>query len=194
MPSSCSHAFCSRPRLARPCALPGWCIFEEGVALTTLSELVRAAKLAERWQWELPVRFQKANLMRPKFVDLSVSCKRAYVDAVGAPEEVLEAVMRRVQVARFTGTDDRARVLSMLHAFDWSIHIALAKAQKLQNAPIMRVLKETFGHSDVNPVVCEASQCAAVQHVAEQSETAVCAAAPSRPQRDEQACNRDCVQ
>ena len=69
-------------------------------------------------------------------------------------------------------------------------------ARTLWNAVelLNRVRKEAFGHSDGNLAVCEASQSAAVQHVAEQSETAVCAAEPSRPQHDEQARNRDCVQ
>ena len=101
----------------------GWTIFEQGVALTSAAHLARAKE-----QGELPERFAKAIVARPKLIDITgeepVSRDADVEDA--DPNVVLDGAVRAALASSWMGNKEKVR--EMLYEFEWLIATAIKSA------------------------------------------------------------------
>ena len=107
----------------------GWCCFEEGVALFTMTHLQAAEdKAAERGN---PVHeaLALAQKSRPKLTELSAT-KDEPRKATSEPiVRLLQRTIDAVSKATFTGKGDKEDVIKMLHEFEWDMKASIDSVQ-----------------------------------------------------------------
>ena len=106
----------------------GWCIFEQGVAMTVLAHLTRARQQAEARGSTLSERFQRAEASRAKVYDISGAEARVARECVRRPLDVLDEACAEIAKARFTGKADGDMVPHMLAEFEWTVRNAAFQA------------------------------------------------------------------
>ena len=106
----------------------GWCIFEQGVAMTVLAHLTKARQQAEARGCELPERFQRAEASRAKVYDISGAAAPVARECERRPLDVLDEACAEIAKARFTGTADQDMVLHMLAESEWTVRNAAFQA------------------------------------------------------------------
>ena len=106
----------------------GWCIFEQGVAMTVLAHLTKARQQAEARGCELPERFQRAEASRAKVYDISGAAAPVARKCERRPLDVLDEACAAIGKARFTGGADQDTVPHMLAEFEWTVRNAAFQA------------------------------------------------------------------
>mmetsp|Transcript_44774 Transcript_44774/g.145479 ORF Transcript_44774/g.145479 Transcript_44774/m.145479 type:complete len:727 (+) Transcript_44774:1862-4042(+) len=105
----------------------GWCIFEQGVAMTVLAHLTKARQEAEARGSALSERFQRAEASRAKVYDISGAAAVAR-ECERRPLDVLDEACAEIAKARFTGGADQDTVPHMLAEFEWTVRNAAFQA------------------------------------------------------------------
>lgn len=106
----------------------GWCIFEQGVAMTVLAHLTKARQQADARGSELPERFQRAEASRAKVYDISGAAAPVARECERRPLDVLDEACAAIAKARFTGKADGDMVPHILAEFEWTVRNAAFQA------------------------------------------------------------------
>ncbi|EOD21951.1 hypothetical protein EMIHUDRAFT_240710 [Emiliania huxleyi CCMP1516] len=105
----------------------GWCIFEQGTAMTVLAHLTAAERQAAEKGKALPERFRKAQAARAKVYDIGGAAPMARESSL-SPREVLDEACRAIEKAKFTGKADQVMVPQMLAEFEWVFRSTFERA------------------------------------------------------------------
>ena len=105
----------------------GWCIFEQGTAMTVLAHLTAAERQAREEGKALPERFRRAQASRAKVYDIGGEAPVARECSL-PPRVVLDEACRAIAKARFTGKADRVMVPQMLAEFEWIVRSTFEQA------------------------------------------------------------------
>ena len=105
----------------------GWCIFEQGTAMTVLAHLTAAERQAREEGKALPERFRRAQASRAKVYDIGGEAPVARECSL-PPKEVLDEARRAIAKARFTGKADKVMVPQMLAEFEWIVRSTFEQA------------------------------------------------------------------
>ncbi|EOD27499.1 hypothetical protein EMIHUDRAFT_366582, partial [Emiliania huxleyi CCMP1516] len=111
----------------RPYENRGWCLFEQGVAMTVAAHLAAAEAQAARAGKELPLRFRRAQELRAKVYDIG-GPEPVARSCASPPLTVLEEAFAAIGSSRFTGKGDAAKVLQMLAEFEWVVRSTFQQA------------------------------------------------------------------
>ncbi|EOD23090.1 hypothetical protein EMIHUDRAFT_195665 [Emiliania huxleyi CCMP1516] len=118
----------------RPYENRGWCLFEQGVAMTVAAHLAAAEAQAARAGKELPLRFRRAQEFRAKVYDIGGPEPVVRSCAARPPLEVLEEACGAIGSSRFTGKGDAEKVLQMLAEFEWIVRSTFQQALECEPA------------------------------------------------------------
>ena len=105
----------------------GWCIFEQGTAMTVLAHLTAAERQAAEEGKVLPERFRRAQASRAKVYEIGGEAPVAR-ECSRPPEEVLDEACRAIEKARFAGKGDDVTVTQMLAEFEWTFRSTFEEA------------------------------------------------------------------
>ena len=105
----------------------GWCIFEQGTAMTVLAHLTAAERQAGEEGKALPERFRRAQASRAKVYDIGGEAPVARECSL-PPKKVLKEACRAIENARFTGKADQVMVPQMLAEFEWTFRSTFEEA------------------------------------------------------------------
>ena len=105
----------------------GWCIFEQGTAMTVLAHLAAAERQATEKGKALPERFRRAQASRAKVYDIAGEAPVVRECSL-PPREVLDEACCAIEKARFTGKADRVMVPQMLAEFEWIFRSTFERA------------------------------------------------------------------
>ena len=106
----------------------GWCIFEQGVAMTVLAHLTKARQQAKARGSAPSERFERAEASRAKVYDISSAAPPVARQCERRPLDVLDEACAEIAKARFTGSADMDMVPQMLAEFEWTVRNAAFQA------------------------------------------------------------------
>ena len=101
----------------------GWCCLEEGVAQVVVAHLME-----QRRGGRLPPKHVTAEKTRPKLLAIDDNGAATPFDAEHAPNEMLLVLQKRINDAKFTGEEDRAKVERMVLEFVWMVSRGVEQA------------------------------------------------------------------
>ena len=111
----------------------GWCTFEQGACTVALAHLSAAEKQAASRGGVLPARIARAQMARPKVIDISDGEIRPRVISE-PPEVLLNTAINAIEHATFVGKGDQPMVQQMLAELEWTMKTAMDEAELAHKA------------------------------------------------------------
>ena len=163
----------------------GWCIFEQGVAMTVLAHLAAAERQQAEKGEAMPERFRRAQASRAKVYDIGGEAPVARECSL-PPREVCAEACRAIEKARFTGKADKVMVPQMLAEFEWVVGGTFEQVLQRAGSGAARV---AIRPADLQAVARGADKEAAA-HAWNQKVSAVSLDVDSPPARPSRSCVR----